>query len=822
MNRFIKFIKNYMPLIIGACVFLYCSDAEAWTCDWCRKLKEWVVDAATQAVQDHLGIDISIECDPPTPDAGSCMFCPMFKIIFNAGSIMAHKSYSLFHSDLAQLVLIFTGVSLALIILKYLSSMGAKDAGGLMNDILNKTFICIVIFYIIQYNYYHILGLTLEPIFGAMMHFAHSDGQSCAGAAGLFGGQGGGSAVSGMGGGIPLSIGTAIVCSVEKIEFQIDHLFEFAEWAFCRGCGPDRLLFVLPHPIFIIDGVLLYIGGIFFMATYPWVMADAVLQLGLAMTLLPFAICGFAFAGTKGYLGKVFQWIMNSVFVFVFMSIVLHCVLEYLTTILNNALVNNDLSDPKTIFTDPNKGIAFWGPNMLYIIFILVIGWTYMPISKELAKQFSNGSGVGAASTIGSAVQSKVENFTDRAIDKARHATAETGKWAAKGINRGSRAVARGGLAYTVNRFGTSNGSGKSMKMFGMTFSTEKDSNGKNILTREWVNPLNGRRHKMIADKYSTTYEEYDKNGVQIESNTKFNYNFMNEHLFDENGDVNVGAVQAMMNSPKALADPKFREKLMTQIAVNAIKKKGKHIGKYYKDRKVVYDPSDPYKIYIEQTDYTGKVTRFAMRIDPNTGRIAVGGRVQRLNRKKMRKIKIRKLFLEKFGRDLGGGHYAFKTFLTGTVREIKIDSSTGREYYEKTRRRRFLFWKTKTITVKDTENAEQDGFFGNTYMEFDTKKSARGKEETSLRYGQRAKAGHTDLRSNMSAGKIIDEHGNVADDLDIIKSGDPANDLTFGHDILADLGLVPVGTNSRDFLIKDIGQRAAATKSTRLATNLL
>ena len=54
------------------------------------------------------------------------------------------------------------------------------------------------------------------------------------------------------------------------------------------------------------------------------------------------------------------------------------------------------------------------------------------------------------------------------------------------------------------------------------------------------------------------------------------------------------------------------------------------------------------------------------------------------------------------------------------------------------------MFWKTKTINDIDTENAEQDGFFGNTYMEFDTKKSAHGKEETSLRYGERAKAGHT------------------------------------------------------------------------------
>ncbi|MBR5154574.1 MAG: hypothetical protein IKW58_02500 [Alphaproteobacteria bacterium] len=823
MNKFMKFLKNCMPFIIGGCVLFYCSDAEAWACEWCQKLKDWVVDKASEVILNELGIDLTVNCNPPNPDSTVCLFCPMFKIIFNAGSIMAHKSYASFGVGLAQLLLVFMGVSIALILLKYLSSMGAKDASGLMNDLLKKSFLCCTIFYILNYNYYNVLNLTISPLFSAMMDFAASgSGGSCHGASGIYGGMGGGSSTAGIGGGIPSSIGTAIVCTVENIEFKIKYLFEFGDWAFCRGCGPDRLLFILPHPIFIIDGLLLYIGGIFFMASYPWIMADAVLQLGLAMTLLPFAICGFAFAGTKGYLGKVLQWIINSVFVFVFMSIVIECILEYIGSVLSAALANGDLSDPKLIFTDPNKGIAFWGPNMLYIIFILAIGLTYMPFAKDLAKQLSKGSGVGAAQTIGKEVTGKIDDLTDKAAHKVRHAAVETGKWAGRGIKRGSKAAVRIGIAKTVNTFGTSNGSGKSMRVLGMKFSTEKDGNGRDVLTREWVNPINGRRHVMISDKYSTTFEEYTKSGVQIKSDTKFKHNFMNEHLFDENGDVNVGAVNAIMNSPKALADPRYREKIMTQIAVNAMKKKGKHVGKYYKDRKVVYDLSDPYKIYIEQTDYTGKVTRFAMRIDPATGRMAVGAKVERLNKKKMRKIKNRKRFLKRFGRDLGGGEYAFKSFLTGTVREIKIDSQTGREYYVKTRRRRFLFWKTKTIIVKDTENAEQDGFFDNAYMGFDTRKNAKGKENTYLKYGARAKAGHTDVRDAMSAGKIIDDKGNIADDLDISNSNcKPENDLVFGSDILIDLGICPSGTNSRDFL-KNLGARAASERSTKLNTKHL
>ena len=392
MSKLFKYLKIYLPIIIICAIIFTPNTAEAWwSCGWCESLVEWVVEEATEMVLKVLGIDTDTKCEPPQMQKSFCLFCPMFKVIFNAGSLMAQKSYNAFGVELAKLLLVFLGVSLALIILRYVASVGAKDPYGLMNDLIRKVFLGVSIYIILSSNYYYVLNLTLVPIFDAAMGFVDlanngTTSTGCSEAGGIVG-----FSSNASGGGMPADVGKMIVCAVDNIENKINLLFEFGEWAFCRGTGPDRILFIFPHPIYIIDAIILYLGGIFFIVAYPWIMADAVLQLGVAMSLLPFAICGYAFQGTKSYLGKIWKWILNSLFVFIFMAILLSCVLGYVERLLSAALGS---ADPEKVFINPNDGVAFWGPNMIMIIFVLCIGWTYMPTISSLAKQFSAGSGL--------------------------------------------------------------------------------------------------------------------------------------------------------------------------------------------------------------------------------------------------------------------------------------------------------------------------------------------------------------------------------------------------------------------------------------------
>ncbi len=818
MRNIIKYKKG-IPLLIGLICLIIPFHAYAWglTCDFCEGLVDWVINTATDAAAKALGLDREDNCTVPQAENGYCVFCPMFKLIFNASSLMAHKSYALFGDDLAELVLVFLGVSLALIIIKYVSSMGAKDPAGLMNDILKKTFIGIVIYIILSNNYYYVLSLTLTPIFNTLMEYMMPTAEgTCSGSEGLLvaGGIGGGG--NQVGGALP-DVGISIVCTVQEIERRINMLFEYGEWAFCRGNGPDRLFSILPHPIYIIDGILLYLCGIFFMIAYPWVMADAILQLGVALALLPFAICGYAFGGTKGYFDKVLEWIINSAFVFIFSSLVVYVILVYVGDVLEAAITNNALADPKEIFTDPNKGIAFWGPNMILIIFILSIGWVYLPLVKELAEKFAGGSGVGAAQAIGGKVRGDIENTAEKVGKTAANATADAGKFAARTIKRGGKTAVRLGLVGAVNTFGTSRGGHKSLRLAGMTFTADKDPSGKNVLKRTWVNPFNGRRHVMTSDQFSTTFQEFDKSGNEIKSRTDFKHDFMNKYLVDDNGDVNVGALDKILNSPAALEDPKIKEAIMTQVAKDILKKKGVTIGEYYNSRRIIYNPSEPGKIIVEQIDYNGKVTRYAADIDMTSGRVGVSLYRDRVKKSKQRQIRRRSRLIKMLGHPTGTG-YAFRTF-TGTVREIKTDPTTGREYYVKTRRRRVLFWKTKTIVVRDSET---EFLFDNSMVKIHTKKDHNGIEITDTRYYNRVRNGHTDYRDSNENNKVVNSSGVIASDLDPARGGKPEDALAYGANLYDNLGITPVGIASgEDLMIHTILAENARLKTNRLKTNI-
>lgn len=654
-------------------------------------------------------------CDVPNTTSTNCLFCSMFKVIFNAGSYVADKAYSVFSQGLGELIILFLGVSIALIILKNIASFGAKDPGALLNDIFIKVFICVVIYNIINNDYYNIINMTITPIFETGLSLVLSGSNTCASASsGLKGYMA--TAGGGIGGGLPLDVGKMIICAVEDIERKITMLFEFGDWGFCLGVGPAKILKLIPNPIYLIDSGILYLGGLFFMIMYPWVMADAVLQLGIALALAPFAVAGYAFQGTKGYLGKVFSWILNSLFVFIFMGILLACVLGYIENLLMGKLAAQ--VDPKIIFTDANQGIAFYGPNMLKIIFTLVIGWAYMPQVKDLSESFAEGAKLSAFGAIGDTIANKAEEKAGKIADKAGTAIGKSTIAAANQTMRMGKGAVRRGTMGLVNTFGTTDAAGnKSLRMFGRTFSTEKNADGSTYLRREYTS-ITGRRHVMVSDSYSTIKIEYDAQGNEIKRETTFKKDYLRDKLFDKKGNINTQALQALMASPLA-QDPEFRKAMMTQIAINKLKSKGKEIGTYYRSRNIIYDPANPYAIQVEQIDQTGKKTTFSLNVNMTTGQCATGFiRVRDKNRyenfahnqkvyatRKMRKRKIKLMnkAIEKLGTNTGAGHtvnVGLATWSTG------VDPTTGETLYTQERKKFLFFGKKvkKTYTADGTE----------------------------------------------------------------------------------------------------------------------
>lgn len=696
-------LLKYLPIIIGLFVLFITTDAFA--------VPEWMERAAANI----LGIDTGDNCTPPQAHS-SCRFCPLFKVLYNAGSYVAGKAYATFSSDLGKLIITFLAVSLAIIVLKNVASMNTKDPGTLLNDICRKVFVVIAIFIIVTSDYYNLMNITLIPVIKTGLELTNIDGSlvPCAAAAdGITGFTSSAGATAEAG--LPRDVGEMIICSAEHIESKINLLFETGRWGVCLGLGPDRLWHIIPHPIYLIDSLFLYLGGIFFLVGYPWVLGDAILQLGIAMSLLPFAVAGYAFEGTKSYLGKVFSWVLHSIFTFVLMAVLILCIMEYIENLLGSAMT---AADRKVLFTSPTSGIAFYGPNMIMLLFVLVIGWSYMPSTKELADKFSQGAGLSAAGKIGTQLAEQMEKQTGKVAAKA-------GKVAASAASHAVRAGSRQGIMGLTKYFGKTDADGnKTLSFGGLKFTTMKNADGSSVLKREYTS-ITGRKHVMLSDKYSTLKQEYDANGNLIKNEVKFKQEFADKYLFNKDGTMNVGAMQALLDSPLAKNNPAYKQAIMEQIAINAIKAKGHKfsVDKYYRSREVVFDPNNPNQILVKQKDYNGNETTFSMNVNMDTGQVAINA-----TKKEKRLLPGKKDgFTEQYTSIFDNGVVSFNT--TGRYNPLTGETS---------------------------------------------------QEKTSFRYSQAAQTGHAHFLAKSDKNQIIDSHGNISQRL--LGDDNPLN-LLFGMD---------------------------------------
>lgn len=738
-----------------------------------------------------LAMPISARADScPAPSTGdsACLFCPMFKIFFQASASVAKASYDTFHSSLGELILVFLFVALALIVLKNVASMGARDPGSILNDLFTKAFTCAAIYIIVTQDYFNILNMTITPIIQDGLGFVGSNPDGCrymetAGGYAVSAGSLGGEAM-------PSELGTTIICAIDEIEQKINLLFAYGNYAFCLGTGPAKILFhFFPNPLYIIDAVILYLGGVFFLIGYPWILADAVLQMGISFALLPFAVAGYAFSKTKNYLNKTFQWILNSLFTFIFMAILINCVLGYIAQLLH--LVFDTTGDSDVLFTDPNRGVAFFGPNMIKIIFILAIGWVYMPLMRSLSDQFAQGSQLSAAKKVGTVLTDAMEKNVDKAKNWATDAAISAGGSAISATNRRVRAASRRVMTNVTEKFGHDDGHGN--KVFtiggrrapkwltgGMEFKVEKDSSGNKILKREFTS-ITGRKHVMISDRYSTIKEEYTKSGVLVKREVKFKHNFIKKHLLDEKGKINTGAVQTIFDSAIG-QDPEYRKAIMEQLAVQILKGKGKDVGKYFSNRNVTFDPSNPTQISIQQTDHKGRETKFSVNFDMTTGQTAVS---------------------------YATSHKHSDLYVTKPV------SLWGLTF--------------RRPTIPHTQkNEDVELFFSNGLVDISTSgervagSSTILREVTSFRYSADAQKGHDSLLIDDDSNQIVNNMGDIADNLKefLPDSSRNPNYLLYGMDSVA--GVSSIGGQSMpDFILHNVLQRGRTRQTNKFATNI-
>ena len=335
------------------------------------------------------------------PDADTCYFCPLFKVLFNTASTLAQKTYNALKDGVAALVIIVFALWLAWYVLLQISSLQAKKPGKMLQEILVQAFRVLFVVVVLKLSYAQVLHLTIVPVFDTGFNYveAVSGSHTCSG-----------SYIEGVtgykdelkpdsAGALPMSMGQNILCAIKAMQDSAWRIVAFGRECRCVGWKIKAVIRnLIPNFAYVITGDLLIVAGLLLVLAFPWCLVDCVLNMAIAAALLPAAIGAWAFKITRQYLGILWKFFLNAVFQFVFLSIILYIIMTCVEQFLQ---VIDSYSKDYDKIIDPVHGIAFWGANGLKLFMVCLLGWVFLDQAKQLADNFSDAPSLGVGRKTG-------------------------------------------------------------------------------------------------------------------------------------------------------------------------------------------------------------------------------------------------------------------------------------------------------------------------------------------------------------------------------------------------------------------------------------
>ncbi|MBR6356491.1 MAG: peptidoglycan DD-metalloendopeptidase family protein, partial [Alphaproteobacteria bacterium] len=459
-------------------------------------------------------------------DDADCKFCPMFRTFFNAASSVAKSANDALSGPSKALVSIGFLIWLCIYVLKHITNFGGTSTGDMLKGILFQGFRVAVVILILSNAVYAVMDLTLNPVMQTGLGFVNSLNESskCQDDApymqdimGYKSGAGDGN------GGLSIDLGKSIICSIKKLEDATGFMLGLGKYSMCLAI--DVYDWLLPHFGYFLTGLFLWLVGVLVLLTFPWCVADCLLQLCVAAALVPCAIAAYAFKITERYLKIVWNFFMNAMFNFVFLGLIVYIINSHLKD-----WIGMDIDDTSTfvdhIFIEgfSARGLAVWGIGFIKVAAIGFFCWTFFEESGDMAKKFAQSPGLGGSKGIAPMVGGTLGNIGQAAGAGTLKIGTKFGVGAAKGIGSATNSLVgnkfRSGMNHIkgkaisvlpkgkkiVDAAGNTVGYERNIRFLGRNISRsyKKDENG--IWTSEKI-----VKKRSSADK---AFEQvFDKNG---------------------------------------------------------------------------------------------------------------------------------------------------------------------------------------------------------------------------------------------------------------------------------------------------------------------
>ena len=493
-----------------------------------------------------------------------CIFCPLFKTLFNAASALALRTYNALKDSIANVVIVAFAIWIAWFVLKQISALEVKKPSKMIQELLVQTFRVLIVLLILKVSYAQVLRLTISPIFDTASNYIQSlmgKDSTCSPSASYLQGLKGFEKEldDSASGAMPLSMGRDILCSMKAMQDGVWRLIAFGRECRCVGWHIKSFIFhLIPHLSYVFTGDFLIAAGLILLLAFPWCLIDCILNMAVAIALLPAAIGAWAFKITSKYLNTIWNFFMNAVFQFVFMSIILYIIITVVEGFLKE--VETYATDYEAII-DPIHGLAFWSVNGLKLVMVCLLGWVFLDNAKELAGNFAGAPNLGIGRSTGTFFAQAGERLALGSKDKdgKRHGGAlgivkggvEMGKMAGQHFigtplkrkvgqlrsdwvkkNGTATTDENGNTVYEMNRslFGKRNILGQKVTRRvvqnadgTMTYSQEKETLGTQIhnWTRESLNTARVNLIQKHDDRYRELFADPNQNIRRLDDGTQ-------------------------------------------------------------------------------------------------------------------------------------------------------------------------------------------------------------------------------------------------------------------------------------------------------------
>ncbi len=570
-----------------------------------------------------------------------CLFCKPFQILFNTASVMAKQSFDVLAQAVIVVVVVAFGLWLCVVILRFVSTMEIREPRTFVKTLLNQAFRVIVVVVLLNAGLSSILSLTVDPVFSTGLKIAQLAGrmsESCDLEAENL------AVVGPEQGGLSQAMGNSIICTIKSVQDQIVDVLALGRVCFCLSWSSEnRVMIVFPHLGYLFTAIVFYISGVLLLLIYPFLLIDCILKLAIAVALLPAALGAFAFKITANYLNKIWEIFLNSMFAFIFMSIVIFIIASIAADALNEILTTE-----VGIFIR----LFWWMIEVVKVVGICFLGWAVLGEIKIFADAFAKGLGFGGDG-IGSPTGSSVMAVGKWAGLKAGKPVVNKAKQAGTAVkDMASEAI----HATSINHWkDAATGEKRSFKTLGAKISQATDEDG-NVMTDEDGNVMynttnfwqkmrgkkqfrsfstdasgntrmsvvtqtrKGKTTVTNTDAYATVTKKYDINGHMLSEDSQKNA-FMLKHIMKKDGTYNQDVVNEFMQN--SLINEQDKQVMFVKTVLNS-RMSGEYTGHSledsYKNRTVEKgtDEEGHETITIEQLNLDGTTSTFKITMGGN------------------------------------------------------------------------------------------------------------------------------------------------------------------------------------------------------------